>query len=208
MRRARIREHVLRPLSPRVRAGDQPSRAVLGREVVQHPDRVADPVAALVRDRRHVDVQRLPGVGVRIGGPGVEAAQLHRRTEHVLHAVEHGWQPRSRAGTPRPCPPDWPAGARALPSGTRCPACAPSLTNSSRMRSRSPASRPAPITSFEDDVAVVVQTSFMLVSHHWESLHSGPRAGSRSVGLASDTGGLPDRGHGRNRRNRCSRDVN
>ena len=45
MRRERIRQHVLRPRAPAVRARHHARGAVLGREVVQHPHRVADPVA-------------------------------------------------------------------------------------------------------------------------------------------------------------------
>ena len=64
-------------------------RTVVGGEIVEHPDGVADPIAALVGDGPHVDVERLAGVGLRIGGPGVEAAQLDVRSQHVANAAEN-----------------------------------------------------------------------------------------------------------------------
>ncbi len=89
MRRQGILEHVLRPATPFVRARNHSRRAVLGREVVEHPDGVADPVALFVGDRRHVDVQRLRHLAVRIGGTRIQAAQLHLRPEHVPDALDH-----------------------------------------------------------------------------------------------------------------------
>jgi hypothetical protein len=47
--------------------GNHARRAVLHGEVVQHPDRVADPVAGLIGDGARVDMQGLTFRIVRIG---------------------------------------------------------------------------------------------------------------------------------------------
>ena len=44
---------------PAMRSGNDAKRAVLLGEIIQHPDRIANPVAAFVRDRTHIRVQRL-----------------------------------------------------------------------------------------------------------------------------------------------------
>ena len=90
VRRQRIGEHVLRPRAPLVRARDHARRAVVGREVVQHPDGVADPVAALVGHRRPC---RRAAAGRRRACGSAERAfrllNLHRGAEHLPHALEH-----------------------------------------------------------------------------------------------------------------------
>ena len=67
MQGLRIREHVLRAGAPSVRARHDARRTVLEREVVKHPDGVADPVALVIGDRAHIDMQRLPRVGTGFG---------------------------------------------------------------------------------------------------------------------------------------------
>ena len=66
-------------------AGDRPRRAVLGREVIEHPDDIGDPVPSRVGQRAHVDVQRLRGAAVRIDRAGVQTAELGLGAQQVLY---------------------------------------------------------------------------------------------------------------------------
>jgi hypothetical protein len=62
--------------------------AVLRGEVVEHPNRIAYPVAELIGDGAAIDVQRLRFSVVRIGGTRVETAQLVIGAHDVLDALE------------------------------------------------------------------------------------------------------------------------
>ena len=64
-------------------------RPVLGREVVEHEERVADPEALRVRQRAHVAVERLRGGVSRQRRARVQAAELETRAEHVRDELEH-----------------------------------------------------------------------------------------------------------------------
>src|SRR6185312_12511667 len=75
--------------APGMRARNHARGAVLNREVVEHPQRVAHPVAVLVGDRSGVDVPRLRFSVVRVRRTGIETAQLERRANDVLHACEN-----------------------------------------------------------------------------------------------------------------------
>src|SRR5881628_992494 len=59
MRRDRIRKRLLGEPSPALRAGDDPYGAVVARDVIQHPDRIAHPVPQLVPYGGGVAVKRL-----------------------------------------------------------------------------------------------------------------------------------------------------
>jgi hypothetical protein len=64
-----------------VRAGDGAGGAVVGGEVVEHPDGVEDGETLFVLDEAHVAVEGLGGVGVGFGGAVVEARKLPVRAE-------------------------------------------------------------------------------------------------------------------------------
>ncbi len=81
----RVGRRVLRQAPPAVRPRHDAQGAVVRREVVEHPDGVAHPVALLIRQGRHVDVQRL-AVAPGQRRPCVQAAELEPRAEDVAHA--------------------------------------------------------------------------------------------------------------------------
>src|SRR5260370_42551453 len=92
MWRIEVDAYILRSRAPAMRTGNHPRGAVSLREIVQHPDRVADPVSFRVRHRAAVRVQWLRRIGFRIGGANVEAAQFEPRTEDMLHAFKNLWR--------------------------------------------------------------------------------------------------------------------
>src|SRR5260370_14362049 len=92
MWRIEVDAYILRSRAPAMRTGNRPRGAVSLREIVQHPDRVADPASFRVRHRAAVRVQWLRRIGFRIGGANVEAAQFEPRTEDMLHAFKNLWR--------------------------------------------------------------------------------------------------------------------
>src|SRR3954469_6471025 len=71
-----------------MRPGNNPQRAVLQGEIIQHPNGVADPVAAVVGDRSNVGMQRLQRVRVWIGGTRVQTAELELGTKNGFDVSE------------------------------------------------------------------------------------------------------------------------
>src|SRR6478672_7554501 len=59
-----------------MRSRHNPQCAILLSKIVKHPDCVANPITPLVCDSTHVGVQGLQGIGLRVCGAGIEAAQL------------------------------------------------------------------------------------------------------------------------------------
>ena len=88
--RQRIFQRLLRQAVPAMRAGDHAQGAVLFREIVQHPDRVADPRAVFVGQSAHVAVQRLRLFSVGIDRTRVHAAQLDAPLQHMFDQWHDG----------------------------------------------------------------------------------------------------------------------
>src|SRR4030095_540242 len=93
MRRHRVGQDLLRQLAPAMRTRNHADGAVLRREIMQQPDRVAPPVAESVRDSARVAMERLYPVGVWIGRARVKAAEFEVRSQDVSYALEN---PRHR----------------------------------------------------------------------------------------------------------------
>jgi hypothetical protein len=71
-----------------VRPWNYTQRTVFKRDVLQHPQNVADPKTSLVGYRPHVCVQRLADVAARINASYIQAAEFVI-TEHALHVGKH-----------------------------------------------------------------------------------------------------------------------
>src|SRR4051794_20394427 len=77
-------------------AWKHPGGAVLAREVVEQPYRIADPEALSVRNGSRVAMQWLRVFRKGIGRAGIETTQLHLRTENMpdkLQDPRRGNQP-------------------------------------------------------------------------------------------------------------------
>lgn len=83
-----IGKDLLGALAPEMRAGDDARGAIIGSEIVEHEDRVGDPVALFVGDAVHVHVQRLVRFGVWISGADIEAGELVVLAEDVAGGGE------------------------------------------------------------------------------------------------------------------------
>ena len=93
MRGVDVREHILGLTPPEVRARNDPQRTVLGREIVEHPNTVADRISFLVRQQTHVDVERLEARGIGIRRPYIQAAEFELRSQHGLNQLQDFWPP-------------------------------------------------------------------------------------------------------------------
>src|ERR1043166_5574340 len=68
-------------------------RTVLGREIVEHPNTVADRISFIVRQQTHVDVERLEARGIGIRRPYIQATEFELRSQHGLNQLQDFWPP-------------------------------------------------------------------------------------------------------------------
>src|SRR5579883_1738097 len=89
MLRISIRKRILRLAAPAMRSRDDSQRAVFSREIIQHPDAVANGKSFFVWEQSHIDVERLQAGRFGIRRSHVQAAQFESTAKDALNEFEN-----------------------------------------------------------------------------------------------------------------------